>query len=120
MTVWVPIIHPGAEMARRAILIGGSMRVPAAARGSMWTIWMICLGVVFLNSSAQCLAWITPFPVHRVISRNLPSASKKLIKAQLVCFNLMGVKSKCAFRRVYARGQKCVWLARDPMAWIYI
>src|SRR5215207_1771393 len=120
MTVWVPIIHPGAETVRRAILIGVSMLVPAVARGSTRMIWMKCLGVVFLNFSALCLAWITPFPVHRVTSRNSASASKKLIRAQLVCSNLMGVKSKSVFQRGCARDQKCVWLVRVPMVWIYI
>src|SRR5215207_6362824 len=121
MTVWVPIIHPGAVMVRRAISIGGNMLVPVGvARGSTWTIWMRCLGVVFLNSSATCSVWITRCLEHRGTSRNSVSASKKLIRARLDCYNLMGVKNKYAFRRVYARGQKCVWLARAPMAWIYI
>ena len=61
MTVWVLIIQPGVEMARRVISIGINMLVPAVAHGPTWIIWMRCLGVDSLNSSAPYLAWITPF-----------------------------------------------------------
>src|SRR5687768_2742568 len=120
MTVWVLIIQPGVEMAHRAISIGVNMLVRAVARGPMWIIWMKCLGVGSLNSSAPYLAWITPFHAHRVISRNSGSASKKPIKEPRVSYNLTDGKNKSAFQRGCARVQKYAWLVQGPMGWIYI
>src|SRR5687768_5473784 len=120
MTVWVLIIQPGVEMARRVISIGDNMLVLAVARGPTWIIWMKCLGVGSLNSSGPYLAWITPFRAHKVISRNSASASKKPIKEPRVSCNLTDGKNKSAFQRVCARVQKYAWLVRGPMGWICI